>query len=188
MREIASARSERGEAKVGDFWVHRITGSFATQAMLLTERVVAKDEQDVAIEYTLEELQGTTKLLVWRDTRTDQVLSVSRLVDGKKQIASIADFDALIAKTTFVPDSNEGYVDRTLGTCLVGPNELDCETKSYRVRIGDREANLDVTHSDKIPGRDIGGEITTPEGEVIYRAELMETGHDASGDSSFAAR
>ena len=102
--------------------------------------------------------------------------------------SSIADFEQLIARTTFAPDSNEGYVDRTLGTCLVGPSELDCETKSYRVRIGDREANLDITRSDKLPGRDIGGEITGADGEVIYRAELLEVGNDAGSKSSVAAR
>ncbi len=156
--------------------------------MLFTERVVSKDEMGVACEYTLEQLDGTTKLLVRRDPKTDEILSVARLIDGKEEITSRDEFDALIAKITFVPDSNEGYVDRTLGTCLVGPSELDCETKSYKVMVGDREANLDITRSDKVPDRDIGGEISTDDGKVIYRAELLEAGHDASGDSSFAAR
>jgi hypothetical protein len=110
-------------------------------------------------------------------------------VDGDKTIpASVADFDELIARTTVVPDTNEGYLDRTLGTCLVGPSELDCETKSYRVMVGNREANLDITRSGKYPGRDIGGEITTADGEVIYRAELLETGSGPVPDSSVASR
>ncbi len=146
------------------------------------------DETSVASEYTLEQADETTKLLVRRDPKTDEILSVARLVEGKEEITSRAEFEALIAKVTFVPDSNEGYVDRTLGTCLVGPSELDCETKSYRVMVGDREANLDITRSDRLPGRDLGGEITTDDGKIIYRAELLEAGHDESGDTSFAAR
>jgi hypothetical protein len=184
----AAARPTTAERKVGDFWVHRISGSFSQKPMLLVERVVAMDETSTTIEYTVEDLDSQSQLLVTREASTDQIISVMRVADGKTVPASIADFEALIARTTFAPDSNEGYLDRTLGTCLVGPSELDCETKSYRVRIGEREANLDITRSDKYPGRDIGGEITSADGEVIYRAELLEVGNDSEGKPSVATR
>jgi hypothetical protein len=182
-----ASRTAQAERKVGDFWVHRISGSFSEQPLLLVERVVAIDENTSTVEYTLEDFDGKTAFLVTREASTDQIISVMRIVDGKAEPASIADFDGLIAKTTFVPDSNEGYVDRTLGTCLVGPSELDCETKSYRVMVGDREASLDITRSDKYPGRDIGGEITSADGEVIYRAELLEAGHETPAEPSVAS-
>jgi hypothetical protein len=185
----ADAPAPRSVRKVGDFSVHRITGSFTAKPMLLIERVVASDDNVVAVEYTLEDVDGMTQLLVRRDAHTDAIVSVARLIDGREEITSKSEFDALIAKTTFAPDSNEGYVDRTLGTCLVGPSELDCETKSYRVMVGEKEASLDITRTDKMPGRDVAGEITTPDGEVIYRAELLEVGNDRNGgDSSFATR
>ncbi len=185
---VAAARPALAERKVGDFSVHRISGSFSQKPMLLVERVVAMDETSTTIEYTVEDLDSQSQLLVTREASTDQIISVMRVADGKTVPASVADFEALIARTTFAPDSNEGYLDRTLGTCLVGPSELDCETKSYRVRIGDREANLDITRSDKYPGRDIGGEITSADGEVIYRAELLEVGNDPESTPSVAAR
>jgi hypothetical protein len=184
----ADAPAQRSVRKVGDFSVHRITGSFTAKPMLLSERVVAVDDNAVAIEYTLEDVDGMSQLLVRRDPHTDAILSVARIIDGKEVITSKAEFEALIAKTTFAPDSNEGYVDRTLGTCLVGPSELDCETKSYRVIVGDKEASLDITRSAKMPDRDVSGEITTADGEVIYRAELLEVGNDRGADPAFAAR
>jgi hypothetical protein len=150
--------------------------------------VVAIDENTSTIEYTVEDADGQSQLLVTRESSTDQIISVMRVLDGNTVPASIADYEGLIARTTFAPDSNEGYVDRTLGTCLVGPSELDCETKSYRVRIGEREANLDITRSDEVSGRDIGGEITGDDGEVIYRAELLEVGNEATEEPSVAAR
>lgn len=188
--ELAAAEETPAppERKVGDFWVHRISGTFSKRPMLLVERVLAKDENGMAIEYTLEDEQGTSQLVVHRDAESGVIVGVSRVVNGNQEPGSIADYEALMAKTTIVPDSNEGYVDRTLGTCLVGPSELDCETKSYRVRIGEREASLDVTRSQKYPDRDIGGEITTADGEVIYRSELLEAGHSGSSEPSVAAR
>jgi hypothetical protein len=176
------------ERKVGDYWVHRISGSFSSKPMMLIERVVSVDETSITIEYTLEDSEGQSQLQVTRERSTDQIISVMHLVGGVAEPGSIADFDALIARTTFAPDSNEGYVDRTLATCLVGPSELDCETKSYRVMVGAREASLDITRSDKYPGRDIGGEITATDGEVIYRAELLEAGNESSDSGVASAR
>ncbi len=190
----ASAEEERpsrkamADRKVGDFWVHRISGSFSDQAMLLTERVVAKSDGDVTLEYTLEDSTLTTKLLVRHAIETDDVIEVRRVVDGKEEPGTLADYESLMAKTALVPDSNEGFMTAKKGTCLVGPSELDCETKSYRVMIGEKSATLDVTQSEKFPGRDISGEISAEDGEVLYRAELLESGHEGSSESSFAAR
>jgi len=181
---VAAAAPER---KVGDYWVHRISGSFSSKPMMLIERVVSLDETSATIEYTLEDSEGQSQLQVTRERSTDQIISVMHLVGGVAEPGSIADFDALIARTTFAPDSNEGYLDRTLATCLVGPSELDCETKSYRVMVGSREASLDITRSNKYPGRDIGGEITAADGEVIYRAELLEAGNEGSAEPSVAS-
>lgn len=176
------------DREVGDFWVHRISGSFSEQAMLLTERVVEKTEIFVTLEYTLEDASSVTKLLVRHAIDTEDVLDVKRVVDGKEEPGTFADYESLMAKTALVPDSNEGFVEAKRGTCLVGPSELDCETKSYRVMIGAKSAKLDVTQSEKFPGRDISGEISAEDGEVLYRAELLESGREGGSDGTFAAR
>jgi len=182
------AKAVHDDRKVGDYWVHKISGSFADRAMVLTEKVIEKTDTDIVLEYTLEDDESTTKLLVRQALETDEVLDVRRVVEGAEEAATLADYEALMAKTAFVPDSNEGFLDRSVGTCLVGPSELDCETKSYRVMIGDREAKLDVTESKKYPGRDIAGEISTDDGDVIYRAELLETGQGQEAKDSVAAK
>jgi hypothetical protein len=193
-QKVASAEDERParkamtEREVGDFWVHRISGSFSDQAMLLTERVVEKSEAFVTIEYTLEDASSVTRLLVRHAIDDEDVLDVRRVVDGKEEPGTLADYESLMAKTALVPDSNEGFVEAKRGTCLVGPSELDCETKTYRVMIGAKSAKLDVTQSEKYPGRDISGEISSEDGEVLYRAELLESGREGGSDGSFASR
>lgn len=186
--KAAPERQAMVERKVGDFWVHRISGSFVDQAMLLTERVVGKTERDITIEYALESAEGTTKLRVRHSLATDEVLEVERLVDGRAVPGTLADYEALVAKTAVVPDSNEGLLAAQRSTCLVGPYELDCETKTYRVTIGDKKATLDITHSEIYPGRDVAGEISAESGELLYRAELLESGSEKSADDSVAAR
>lgn len=185
-----AAPSEAPSARrVGDFSVHMISGSFRKHPALLTERVIGDEYGSWIIEYRLEDSDGTAVLKVWMDQDTDQVEKVSRFVDGVEKAGTVADFDAMMASATVVPDTNEGLVVSSSGTCTLGPAELDCETKSYKVLIGDREASLGVTQSAALPGTDLAGEITAADGSVIYRSELIERGNEGeTGNDSFALR
>jgi hypothetical protein len=186
----APAAGETPSARrVGDFAVHMISGNFRKHPALLTERVIGDEYGSWIIEYRLEDSDGTTVLKVWMDQETDQVEKVSRFVDGVEKAGTVADFDALMASASVVPDTNEGLVANSSGTCTLGPAELDCETKSYKVFLGDREASLGVTQSASVPGTDLAGEITASDGSVIYRSELIERGNEGeTANDSFALR
>ena len=175
--------------RVGDFAVHMISGSFRKNPALLTERVIGDEYGKWILEYTLEDTDGASTLRVWIDQDSDQIEKVSRIVDGAEKPATIADYDALMASASVVPDTNEGLVVSSTGTCTLGPTELDCETKSYKVWLGEREASLGVTQSASVPGIDLSGEITAADGSVIYRSELVERGNEGeTTNDSFALR
>jgi hypothetical protein len=185
----AKAAEPVAARRVGDFAVHMISGSFRKHPALLTERVVGNEYGAWVIEYTLEDSDGSKSLRVWMDQESDQVKRVSRFVDGVEKPATIADFDALMASASVVPDTNDGLVANSSGTCMLGPAELDCETKNYKVWLGDREASLGVTQSAAVPGTDLSGEITAADGSVIYRSELIERGNEGeTSNDSFALR
>jgi len=175
--------------RVGDFAVHMISGSFRKHPALLTERVIGDEYGAWVIEYTLEDTDGSASLRVWIDQESDQVKRVSRLVEGVEKPATVADYDALMASASVVPDTNDGLVANNSGTCMLGPAELDCETKNYKVWLGDREASLGVTQSAAVPGTDLSGEITAADGSIIYRSELIERGNEGeTSNDSFALR
>jgi hypothetical protein len=175
--------------RVGDFAVHMISGSFRKNPALLTERVIGDEYGAWVIEYRLEDSEGATSLRVWIDQDTDQIKRVSRLIDGLEKPGTVADYEALMASASVVPDTNDGLVANSSGTCMLGPTELDCETKSYKVMLGEREASLGVTQSAAVPGIDLAGEITAADGSVIYRSELVERGNEGeTTNDSFALR
>jgi hypothetical protein len=188
--ESAPIGSESASSRrVGDFSVHTISGSFRKHPALLTERVTGEEYGRWVIEYRLEDSEGSTMLRVWMDQDTDQVDKVSLVVDGVEKPGTVADFDALMASASVVPDTNEGLLANSSGTCTLGPAELDCETKSYRVFLGEREAQLGITRSAAVPGTDLAGEITGADGSVIYRSELVEQGNESeTANDSFALR
>jgi hypothetical protein len=92
---------------------------------------------------------------------------------GKEVLGSIADYEAMIDKTTFVPDTNEGKVAEKSETCLVGMNELSCDVASFEVNVANKAATLSVAHNEELR-RDISGEIVAVDGTLLYRAELIE--------------
>ena len=173
--------------KVGDFSVHRFSGSYQKTPLTLTEEVVGQEFGLWVIDYTFEEQAGTTKLRVRFNPRTDAVFSVARLDGAKETNVPVSVYDALIERTSFAADSNDGLVASDHGTCLVGPSELDCETKTYSVRVGDKQATLQVAHSNGVAG-DVTGDITTSDGAVIYRSELVEMGNTSSPKRGVASR
>ncbi len=163
--------------EVGDFFVHRFSGSFSDKPMTLSEAVVAKKGNLIVIDYTLDEGGKQARLRVTHDMGTDRVLRV-REMQGDKEIPSDAQaYEAMMEKTLFIPDENEKKLGQEKTTCLVGGKELDCEKTSYEVRVGDKTATFTVTHSNQIEDRDVAGEISTSDGKIIYKAELVDMGH-----------
>lgn len=174
--------------KVGDFQVHRFSGNYQKSPLTLTEEVVARENGLWVIDYTFEEQSGTTRLRVRFDPQTDSVRRVSKFDGSQERNVPIATYERLIERTTFAADSNDGMISSTRGTCLVGPSELDCETKSYQVAVGDEAAILNVSRSNSVPGGDVAGDIIGSDGAVIYRSELVEMGNAASPKHGVATR
>jgi len=178
---------EKSARHVGDFSVHEISGSFRKHPALLTERVVAQEENGAwLMDYRLEDTDGIKAVRVRLEANGD-ITRVSRMLDGVEKPGTMADYEALMASASLTPDENQGLTATTKGTCMVGPSELDCETKSYRVLLGDREANLGITESVSLPGRDVAGEITASDGTVIFRSVLVEQGNEGSNANDSVA-
>ena len=177
-----------GTRQVGDYRVHRFSGSYQKSPLTLTEEVIARENELWVIDYTFEERSGSTKLRVRFDPRTDSVQRVSKFDGGQERGVAIETYQKLIERTSFAADSNDGMLAETHGTCLVGPSELDCETKSYKVAVGDNAAILNVTRSNSVPGGDVAGDIIASDGAVIYRSELVEIGNASAPKPGVASR
>jgi hypothetical protein len=176
----ASSASPLVERQVGDFTVHRFSGSFAKKPLILTEEVVARAGSLVVVDYTLEQGKQHEKLRVTHDATTDRVMRV-REMHGKKEIpSSLAAYQAMLDKTMFVPDENVAQLGDEKGTCVVAGKAIDCERKSYRVKIGDQTATLSLSENDD--GQDIGGEISAADGKIIYKAELLQSRSGTPGN------
>ncbi|HEY4158552.1 MAG TPA: hypothetical protein VGM29_10665 [Polyangiaceae bacterium] len=187
-KQEADAKPTRIARKVGDFAVQRFSGSYQSSPLTLTEEVVAQEGELWVIDYTLEDAARSQKLRVRLDPKTDSVVRVSQLTDAGEQPSTLDAYDKLMERTSFAADVNDGLLKSEHGTCLVGMSELACETKSYKVWVGDKEATLNVSHSEGVSGRDVAGDITASDGTLLYRAELLEVGSADAPKGDVASR
>jgi hypothetical protein len=128
------------------------------------------------VDYTLEEGKEKLRLRARVDLKSKRVVAASKLEQGTEIEMSLAAYEALMAKTVFAADTNEERLGAETSTCLVGGKELDCEITSYRVTVGGKPAKLSISTSAALEGRDVSGEIKSEDGNVIYRAEIVEIG------------
>jgi hypothetical protein len=163
--------------QVGDFHVYQYSGSFSKEPLTLTEQVVGKDGDALIVDFVLEQGSKMTALRV-RMHADGEVLAVRRITDDGDVVASRADYDAMMKKTEFLPDSNDQKVGSDHTSCLIGDEQIDCDMTTYLVTLGGKQAKLTITKSGRIPGRDIGGDVVAEDGKVLYSARLIERGNE----------
>lgn len=172
--------------KLGDFHVYQYGGSFMKQPVTLTEQVIAQQDDVLTVDFVLEE--GTTMSgLRVKMKPDDEILSVARITADGEVPATLEDYDALMAKTQIVPDSNDQTLASDHTSCLIGDQSVDCNVTTYKVTIGGKPATLTVMTSPNLPGRDLGGQLVTDDGKVLYTARLVERGNEPPGVEAFAA-
>jgi hypothetical protein len=159
---------------VGDLFVHRFSGSFAREPLTLTEEVAAQEDAAWVVDFSLTQSEKVERLRVRFDLASGEAVSAAHFDGAHETPAPLSDYEALLARTVYTADVNDGLISENDQTCLVGADELDCETKTYKVWIGEAPATLSVVHSNTFADRDVSGEITTQDGKLVYRAELVE--------------
>jgi hypothetical protein len=187
-REIAAEHEPaRPMPEAGDFTVQRYSGSFSKNPVTMTEEVIAREGDLMIVDYTLEDGRETLRFRARVDLKSKRVVAASKLEKGSEVEMTLAAYEALMSKTVFTADTNEERMGAEPMTCLVGGKELDCEVTSYRVTVGGKPAKLSISTSKALMDRDVAGEIKSEDGNVIYRAEIVEIGKRAPTSSVASA-
>jgi hypothetical protein len=179
--DAALAAPSAGARAPGDFVVYRFTGSFRKAPLTLAEKVVARSGAVVTVDLALKDGDAREELRVKIDEASpshNEVVSVARLEAGVEKPATIEAYEALMQRTTLSADQNEAVVGAEDVTVDVGGAAVPAKRTTYRVRVGKKQATLKTLESAAFAWGDVGGEITTDSGKLLYRAEVVEAGHD----------
>jgi hypothetical protein len=185
--EIAEPAAAATARAPGDFVVYRFSGSTYHKPLTLTQRVVARDGAVVTIDLALVDGDKKDELRVKIDEASpskNEVVSVARLVGGAEKPATLEAYEAMMLRTTLSADQNEALVGTEDVTVDVGGAAVPAKRTTYRVRVGKKQATLKTLESSAFAWGDVGGEIVTTTGKVLYKAEVVEAGHAGSAAAS----
>lgn len=159
--------------RVGDRLVHRYSGTYRSEALVIEEKVIGQEGDVLVVDYVVLEGDAPLHLRVRMSVKSERIIEVAKVADYLETPATLADYDRLMEKTAFATERNRGLVSRTSETCLVGPEEFDCVQSRFDVHVAGQEGTMLVSRH---PGlaRDVAGEITAVDGTVLYRADLVE--------------
>jgi hypothetical protein len=175
----APAKNADRSREVGDYVVYRFSGSFQKAPITLTERVVARDKDALVLDVILDDGQKKHELRVRTSEAAatrGEILSVERIEKGNLVPMDAADYEALMAKTMLIADSNEAELGSEEITVALGDVKIPAKQTSFRVKVGGKDATMRTVVSEKFPWGDVAGEIAA-DGDVLYRAEIVTVGH-----------
>jgi hypothetical protein len=177
---LAAAAQAIGARAPGDFVVYRFTGSFRKAPLTLTEKVVARSGALLTLDLAAQEGSEKQELRVTIDEASpshNEVVSVAELEGGLPKPATLARYEALMARTALAADQNEALLGTEDVSVDVGGASVPARKTTYQVRVGKKHALMRTFESSAFAWGDVGGDITA-NGKVLYRAEVVESGHD----------
>ncbi len=185
--EPPTARLSGPLRQPGDFVVTRFSGSFTTRPIEVKETLLERSGETIRYELAWSRGEEQQHLRLERSASSGALLRVQKLGVGEPEELSQQAYESLLASTLFIPDSNDAAGATEKGSCLVGERLLKCDKVSYAVTVGEKAAKFVVNRSELIPGGELGGEVTSAQGELLYRSEILDYGHvDASGSATAA--
>jgi hypothetical protein len=180
-----------GARMPGDFVVYKFSGAFRKAPLTLSQKVIARDGAIVTIDFALKDGDAKEELRVKIDESSpshNEVVGVARLEGGLEKAASIEAYEALMTRTTLSADQNEAVVGVEDVTVDVGGAAVPAKRTTYRVRVGKKQATLKTLESATFAWGDVGGEITSAGGKLLYKAEVVEAGHDDGAAKAAASK
>lgn len=165
----------------GDFIVYRFSGAYRKAPLTLSERVVDAEGTQTVVDMTFDDgmRKKTTIRAHFDHTRgaERELVSVARVESGTERSMPLDAFDKMMEGTILAADRNEETLGSEKVKLSVAGKELACDKRSYRVAIGRRTAVMSTLTSDGFAWGDVGGEIRSEDGKLLYRAEVIDFGN-----------
>jgi hypothetical protein len=166
---------------VGDYIVRRFSRKSHSHPTVITERVIAVKDGSFVVEVTREsgaESRAIRAEIGSAPANRGEVLSVVALRGGKEIAMGRAAYEAIMRDTVFVADENEGAIESAKVKLDVQGHALDGTETSFRVKVRGKAGTMRTIELENSPWGEVGGEVTTADGTLLYRAEVVDVGHE----------
>jgi hypothetical protein len=161
--------------QIGDYVVYRFTGSYREAPVEVTHTVVDRDDEILVVDVNIED-RGAQERLRMRIAEDGDIISVARWEGNVLRPFGIHAFENLMSQLTLAADENLGLIAEGKDRLDVAGEPVDATISRYRVRVGAHDAVLVTASAPGYRWGDVGGEIRTDAGKVLYKAEIVEAG------------
>jgi len=165
---------------VGDYLI-RVFTLPSRARVTVSERVVAIKDSSVVLEITREAAQKTRSIRVELNDapgHRGEIIGASVLRAGVEVPIGTAVYDAIMSGTAFAADENEGQIESGSSKLDVRGRAVDCNETSFKVKVRGKEATMRTIELANSPWGEVAADVTTAQGAVLYRAEVVDVGHD----------
>jgi hypothetical protein len=174
----------------GDFVVYRFSGSYREAPVTLTQRVVGRERDVFVLDVTIDEEGGQRRLrlrIAAEGERHGELLSVVELSGESERPFGVAAYEELMNDIVLGADENVEQVSQAEQTLDIAGKPVHVVRTKYRVRVGAHDAYMTTFSSPAFPWGDLGGDISTVDGKILYKAEIVDAG-DSAADGHIATQ
>ncbi len=173
------AKGSQDARKVGD-WVTTHFAAGTKTSVTTQQRVLARDGGASVVEVLIKDgaRSQTFRLRTAAGAAGEQVLDVTRVESGIEHASSLAAYEAAMQKTVPNVERNDGVIDSEPATIEVAGRKIEAVRTTYKVMYNGKPATMSVLHSDAFAWGDLGGDIVSMEGKVLYSTHITDTGND----------
>src|SRR5688572_26485517 len=98
--------------RVGDRLVHRYSGTYRSEALVIEEKVIGQEGDVLVVDYVVLEGDAPLHLRVRMSVKSERIVEVAKVADFLETPATLADYEGLMEKTAFATERNRGLVSR----------------------------------------------------------------------------
>ena len=164
----------------GDWVTFAFSGSYRKAELTLVQRVLAKEEGAITIEYAFTEGKKVeTFRVTTRETTGEFLRALSVAKDGTTEPTDQEAFETKLATTVAMADENDALVDETEIAVKVGNVDVPATKSTFAVKIDGKKATLETITSRAFAWGDLGGKLVANDGKVIFQVVLVDAGSSA---------
>lgn len=178
------------ERQIGDFIVYRFSGSYRDRPIVLTQRVVGRENTTLVLDVTFDDGASAKhfRLEVHDEPgQANHIVSVARVIGDQEKPMEVEAYEQLMAKTVMPIEANEAVIDREVATVRIGSDAMACKKTTYRVLSQGGSATMTTFESPRFAWGDLGGEVLSSKGQLLYKAAVVEVGGAASATTGAVA-
>lgn len=165
--------------KSGDYVVYRFSGSYRDSPVTMTQQVVAVRDGKSVLDLTIDDGGAHVRLRMRLDG-DGNLLSVAELEGTVQRPFGVQAYEQMMNEIMLSADDNSGLMSSDETIVDVAGVPLAVTSTEYRVRVGAHDAIMKTMAADDFAWGDIGGEIRTLDGKLLYKAEIIELGSERS--------